>query len=61
MLRVARQRRNACGAGAVAAAVGFAKERGARRGFLVGYSSSNEDGGSDDNFVTYGGLVLAGA
>lgn len=61
VLRVARQRRNACGAGGVAASLTFAKSRGAKQGYLVGYSSSNADGGMDANFVTYGGAVLAGA
>jgi len=56
------ERRNSCGAGAVAAAIAFARKRGAKRGVLVDYSTS-ADGKPDrppDDFVTYAGVVFEG-
>jgi len=54
-------RMNACGAGAAAATLGFARELGARRGFLVEHTDSHEAGGGaffDGTYVGYGSVVF---
>ncbi|MCF8024360.1 MAG: AmmeMemoRadiSam system protein B [Desulfobacteraceae bacterium] len=47
---------NACCAGAAAAAISACREIGAKKGHLVGYSSSYEKN-PDSTFVGYGGVV----
>ena len=64
----ARERRNACGPGAVAALLAYARERGAKKGVLLGHSTSFEEetrltGRSasamePDLFVGYAGIVF---
>jgi hypothetical protein len=61
VLREARQNRNACGAGAIAAAVAFAREQGVSRGTLVEHTSSYEVEGRSEPFrmaVGYAGIVF---
>jgi hypothetical protein len=52
---------NACGAGAIAAAIGFAAELGATKGTLLGYTTSHEvmPMGRPTDFVGYGAVVFA--
>lgn len=60
VLRQRGERRNVCGAGAVAATIAFAAARGAKRGVLVDYATSldAEGGAARDDFVTYAGVVF---
>jgi AmmeMemoRadiSam system protein B len=56
----AHERLNACGAGAVAAAVAAARETGAREGIVLHQTTSAEvrPGLGDDSFVGYAGVVF---
>lgn len=57
----ARVHHNACGPGALAAAVAYARERGAKRGLVIEYTDSHEVAGEKGAFqmaVGYGGLVF---
>ncbi len=61
VLEEARASRSACGPGAVAAAGGFARARGADRGTLLDYVTSYEvesRPGPPSDFVGYAGIVL---
>ena len=61
----AAERQNACGPGAVAAAIAACKQRGATRGITLDYTNSYEithrrqGGGADDTAVGYAAVVFA--
>ena len=56
----ARAHRNACGAGAIAAAIAFSAERGATKGVLLGYTTSHEvmPMGPPTDMVGYASVVF---
>ena len=60
VLAEARAHHNACGAGAIAAAIGFAAELGASKGVLLQYTTSHEvlPMGRPSDFVGYGAVVF---
>ncbi len=60
VLREAATRYNACGAGAIAAAIGFAAELGASEGFLLEYTTSHDAHpmGRPSDLVGYGAMVF---
>lgn len=60
VLREVRAHHNACGAGAVAATIGFAIELGATHGVLLHYTTSHEvmPMGRPRDFVGYGAVAL---
>ena len=53
---------NACGAGAIAAAIAFAQEMGAQEGLLLHYTTSHDvlPTGRPSDLVGYGAVVFAG-
>jgi len=59
LLRSARERRNACGPGAAAAAAAFARAAGATRGALLGHATSAEVTGERDPDLWVGYAALA--
>lgn len=60
VLAEARVHHNACGAGAIAAAIGYAAELGASKGILLHYTTSHEvmPMGRPTDFVGYGAVVF---
>ena len=56
----ARERRNACGAGAVAATIAFCRAIGATRGVLLDYTTSYDElpRGEPSDFVGYAGVAF---
>ncbi len=60
VLAEARAHHNACGAGAIAAAIGYAAELGASKGILLHYTTSHEvlPMGRPTDFVGYGAVVF---
>lgn len=60
IVREAGSHRNACGAGAIAAAVGYASELGATRGILLHYTTSHDvmPLGRPTDMVGYGALIF---
>ncbi len=61
LIREARENRNACGAGALSAAVAFAREQGVARGTLVEHTNSYDVEGRSEPFrmaVGYAGIVF---
>ncbi|MCC8180158.1 MAG: AmmeMemoRadiSam system protein B, partial [Planctomycetes bacterium] len=59
-LATALQDSNACGAGAAAAIIGWAKERGVQKGRLLAHTNSFEiaPGGPADHMVGYGAVIF---
>lgn len=60
IIKEVRQNNNACGAGAIAATLAFAKEQGKSTGQLLDYTTSWDiyPQGQIDNFVGYSGIVF---
>lgn len=60
VLREAATRYNACGAGAIAAAIGYARELGASEGLLLDYTTSHDAHpmGRPSDLVGYGALAF---
>jgi len=58
VVRGAVERRNACGPGAVAAAISFARALGGVQGRLVDYSTSADSKAGGGSFVSYAGVVF---
>lgn len=59
----ARTHRNACGAGAIAATIAYARAAGASRGILLDYTTSHDEmpRGEPANFVGYAGVAFPAA
>jgi MEMO1 family protein len=63
VLQEAERRHNACGAGAVAATIGYARELGATQGSLLHYTTSHDayPMGRPTDLVGYGAVAFVGA